>query len=83
MARRLGYVGKSCIHPSQVALANEIFQPDAEQIAAARRIVAAAQEAGARGRGAFVVDGRMVDLPFLKRAEALLASLDCSETSTK
>ena len=76
MARRLGYVGKSCIHPNQVALANEAFQPDAEQIAAARRIVAASREAGARARGAFVVDGRMVDLPFLKRAEAIVASLD-------
>ena len=75
MARRLGYVGKSCIHPRQVALANEIFQPDPEQIAAARRIVAASREAGAQGRGAFVVDGRMVDLPFLKRAEAIVASL--------
>lgn len=76
MARRLGYVGKSCIHPSQVELANQAFQPDAEEIAAARRIVAAAREAGAAGRGAFLVDGRMVDLPFLKRAEAILASVD-------
>jgi len=76
MARRLGYVGKSCIHPSQVALANEAFQPDVEEIAVARRIVAAAREAGAAGRGAFLVDGRMVDLPFLKRAEAILASVD-------
>jgi citrate lyase subunit beta/citryl-CoA lyase len=81
MARRLGYVGKSCIHPNQVALANEAFQPDAEQIAAARRIVAASREAGARGRGAFVVDGRMVDLPFLKRAEAIVASLDPGASS--
>jgi citrate lyase subunit beta/citryl-CoA lyase len=76
MARRLGYVGKTCIHPKQVALANEAFMPDAAQIEAARRIVAAAREAGHAGRGAFVVDGRMVDLPFLKRAEALLASVD-------
>lgn len=83
MARRLGYVGKSCIHPSQVALANEVFQPDAEQIAAARRIVAASHEAGARGRGAFVVDGHMIDLPFLKRAEAIVASLDPSVSSKK
>lgn len=81
MARRLGYLGKSCIHPRQVALANDVFQPDAQEIAAARRIVAAAGEAGTQGRGAFVVDGRMIDLPFLKRAEAILASLD-SGTST-
>ena len=80
MARRLGYVGKSCIHPAQVALANDAFLPDARQVAAARRIVAAAREAGDAGRGAFVVDGRMVDLPFLKRAQALLASVD-SNTS--
>lgn len=76
MARRLGYVGKTCIHPKQVALANEAFMPDSAQIEAARRVVAAAREAGHAGRGAFVVDGRMVDLPFLKRAEALLASVD-------
>ena len=76
MARRLGYVGKSCIHPKQVALANAAFMPDANEIAAARRIVAAARDAGDAGRGAFVVDGRMVDLPFLKRAQALLASVD-------
>lgn len=82
MARRLGYVGKSCIHPSQVALANQAFQPDAEEIAAARRIVAAAREAGAAGRGAFLVDGRMVDLPFLKRAEAILASADANTSKT-
>lgn len=79
MARRLGYVGKSCIHPSQVALANEVFQPDAGEIASARRIVAAAHDAGTAGRGAFVVDGRMVDLPFLKRAEAVLASVDADK----
>ena len=81
MAQRLGYVGKSCIHPRQVALANQVFQPDAEQIAAARRIVAASREAEARGRGAFVVDGQMIDLPFLKRAEAIVASLDSSAGS--
>jgi citrate lyase subunit beta / citryl-CoA lyase len=79
MARRLGYVGKSCIHPSQIPLANETFQPDAEEIAEARRIVTGAREAGAAGRGAFVVDGRMVDLPFLKRAEAILASVDADK----
>jgi citrate lyase subunit beta/citryl-CoA lyase len=72
-AKRLGYLGKSCIHPRQVALANAAFAPDATELEAARRIVAAADEAALQGRGAFVVDGRMVDLPFLKRAQALLA----------
>jgi citrate lyase subunit beta/citryl-CoA lyase len=76
MARRLGFVGKSCIHPRQVALANEVFAPTADEIASARRIVAAAVDADMAGHGAFVVDGRMVDLPFLKRAQALLASVE-------
>lgn len=69
-AHRLGYLGKSCIHPRQVALANAAFAPGAEEFAWARRVVAAA---AASDRGAFVVDGRLVDLPFLKRAQALLA----------
>lgn len=74
VAQRLGYIGKSCIHPKQVALANDVFMPSAEERAAAQRIVDAAGEAAAQGRGAFVVDGRMVDLPFLKRAQAILAA---------
>lgn len=72
-ARRLGLLGKSCIHPRQVALANAAFSPDEAGLERARRIVEAAREAQRQGRGAFVVDGRMVDLPFLKRAQALLA----------
>jgi len=74
MARRLGFVGKSCVHPRQVPLANAAFAPSEAELAAARRIVEAAHAARTQSRGAFVVDGRMVDLPFLKRAEALLAA---------
>lgn len=72
-ARRLGLIGKSCIHPRQVALANAVFSPTQVELAQARRIVEAAREAQRDGRGAFIVDGRMVDLPYLKRAQALLA----------
>ncbi|MBC5767271.1 HpcH/HpaI aldolase/citrate lyase family protein [Ramlibacter albus] len=74
LARRLGYAGKSCIHPSQVPLANEAFQPTAEEVARAKRIVEAAEAAQAEGVGAFVVDGRMIDRPFLLRARAILAA---------
>lgn len=74
MARRLGYIGKSCIHPGQVPLANELFRASAEEVAAAQRVVAAARVAAAEGRAAFVVDGRMVDPPFVRRAEAIVAS---------
>lgn len=72
-AKRLGYLGKSCIHPSQVALANEVFFPDAAEIDSARRIVSAAEEAAKKGLGAFLVDGRMVDEPLLRRARMVAA----------
>lgn len=72
-ARRLGYLGKSCIHPSQVALANEAFRPTDAEIAWALRVDEASREARGRGVGAFLVDGRMVDAPFIRRAETVVA----------
>ena len=72
-ARRLGYGGKSCIHPSQVPLANDVFKPSAAEIAHAVRVVEAARGAAAAGRGAFLVDGRMIDPPFMRRAEKVVA----------
>lgn len=74
LARQLGYVGKSCVHPKQVALANEIFSADELDLAAARRVIAGAREAAALGRGAFLLEGRMIDAPTIRRAEALLAA---------
>ena len=73
-ARRLGYAGKSCIHPSQVPLANAVFRPTDGEIAAARRVIEAARGAEASGVGAFLVDGRMIDVPFIRRAEAILSA---------
>jgi citrate lyase subunit beta/citryl-CoA lyase len=72
-ARRLGYLGKSAIHPSQVPLANEVFRPSDEEIAHSLKVVAAAREAKEKGVGAFTVNGRMVDAPFIRRAERILA----------
>lgn len=74
LARRFGYLGKSCIHPSQVAHANEVFQPTSAEIDRARRVAAAADEAEARGIGAYAVDGQMVDAPFVHRARTVLAT---------
>lgn len=73
-ARRLGFVGKSCIHPTQVPLANAVFRPSDADIAAAARVVDAAREAEARGVGAYLVDGRMIDSPFVRHAESILAA---------
>jgi len=74
MARSLGFIGKTCIHPKQVALANAAFALATDEVEFAQRVVAAAREAAALGRAAFVVDGRMIDPPFLRRAEAILAA---------
>lgn len=65
----LGFAGKSCIHPSQVGLANAVFRPSDADIAHALRVVRAARESLARGVGAFVVDGRLIDGPFIAQAE--------------
>jgi len=73
VARRLGFIGKSCIHPSQVALANAVFRPSERAIAHSLRVVAAARDATAKGIGAYMVDGRMVDAPFVRRAEDVVA----------
>ena len=73
-ARRLGYIGKSCIHPTQVPLANAVFRPADTEISAALRIVEAARGAERNGVGAYLVDGRMIDIPFVKRAESVLGA---------
>lgn len=78
-AKRQGFAGKSCIHPSQIAPVNEAFMPTQAEAARARKIVAAAADAEARGVGAFLVDGQMVDKPFLARARAILALLDSAD----
>lgn len=72
MARRLGYIGKSAIHPTQVPIANEVFRPTDDEIAHSLKVVEAARAAAEKGVGAFTVNGRMVDAPFVRRAEAIL-----------
>jgi malyl-CoA/(S)-citramalyl-CoA lyase len=69
----LGFEGKWVIHPSQIALANEVFTPTAQEVERARRVVAAMQEAARQGRGAVTLDGRMIDAASIRQAEALLA----------
>lgn len=71
LARSLGYLGKSCIHPGQVTIANRVFDRGAD-LARAQRLLAAATEAAARGHGAFVFEGTMADAPAIAAARALL-----------
>ena len=74
IAQQLGFIGKSCIHPRQVGLANATFSVPPAMLEEARRIVAASASAAGNGHGAFLFEGRMIDLPYLRRAEALLAA---------
>jgi citrate lyase subunit beta/citryl-CoA lyase len=75
-SRRLGFRGASVIHPAQVPILNEEFAPSADEVASARRIVAAYDEAVAAGRGSISVDGKMVDVPVVLRAQEVLAISD-------
>ncbi len=68
----LGMVGKWAIHPKQIALANSVFTPSEAAVAEAREILAAMAEAKARGEGATVYKGRLVDIASIKQAEVIV-----------
>jgi malyl-CoA/(S)-citramalyl-CoA lyase len=78
----LGYEGKWAIHPSQVALCNEVYTPSAAEVAKATRIVEAMAEAARQGRGAVSFDGRLIDQASIRMAEALLQKSLAMGTST-
>lgn len=74
--RDLGFDGKSLIHPNQIAAANSAFAPDAQEIAGARDIIAAFEEAQAQGKGVVVVKGRLVENLHVEEARRLLELAD-------
>ncbi len=76
----LGYEGKWAIHPSQIALANEVMSPPEKEVTRARRILEALQEAAKAGKGAAQLDGKMIDIAsermarnVIKQADAIVA----------
>ena len=71
-ARALGYRGKLCIHPAQVALAHQVFTPSAAEVDRAERLLAAFADATARGEATLAFEGEMVDEPMARRARATL-----------
>ena len=71
--RSLGFRGKACIHPAQVAIVNEVFSPSPDEVARARDVVDAYERGAAEGRGAVALDGEMIDLPVVERARHVLA----------
>jgi citrate lyase beta subunit len=73
IARSLGYDGKQCIHPSQLATVNAVFSPGEEEVERARAMVQAYEAAVATGQGAASHDGRMIDAVSLRMAQTILA----------
>jgi len=72
-ARRLGFSGKSLIHPAQIAAVNEAFSPTVDDLDFANKVVAAFKDAEARGLGAVALGGQLLDKPIVDRAHATLA----------
>ena len=72
----LGCEGKWAIHPSQVALANEVFTPPEKEVERARRVLEAMEQARREGKGAVALDGRLIDIASIRQAEQLVAKAD-------
>lgn len=71
-SRGLGFRGRFAIHPAQLDVINEVFSPSAEEVLQAQRVIEAFEEAVAVGRGSTSLDGKVVDVPVVKRAQSLL-----------
>lgn len=76
--RNLGFNGKQCIHPNQVATAQNAFTPYNKEIEWASKVLIAASKAGFEGRGAFTVDGKMIDAPLVGKAKIILERAEAS-----
>jgi citrate lyase subunit beta/citryl-CoA lyase len=79
-ARRFGFSAGTCVHPGLVQALNEAFTPSADDVAYAKKLIAADEKAAAEGRGSFTVDGKMIDIPVIDRARRLLARHDAIES---
>jgi malyl-CoA/(S)-citramalyl-CoA lyase len=79
-AAALGCEGKWAIHPSQVALANEVFTPSAAEVERAERILQAMEDAAKQGKGATSLDGRLIDAASIRMAENLMRKVERMRT---
>jgi citrate lyase beta subunit len=80
VARSLGFDGKWCIHPAQIAIVNEVFSPTEKEVEWAKKVVAAYDEANAAGSGSVSVDGQMVDAASIKLARNTLGKVPKKDT---
>ena len=69
---RLGFSGKQVIHPNQVPVTQEAFTPSDSAIAYAKRVVESFESSQKEGKGAYALDGKMIDMPLLKNAQKVL-----------
>jgi citrate lyase subunit beta/citryl-CoA lyase len=81
VARVMGFDGKQCIHPSQIAIVHNIFGPTADEVARAKAVVEAYEAAAKDGRGAVGHDGKMIDMANIRMARAVLRKFDELRTS--
>jgi len=72
----LGCEGKWAIHPSQIALANEVNSPSEAEVTKAKRIIEAMEQAQKEGKGAVALDGRLIDIASIKQAEVMVQKAD-------
>jgi len=80
VGRSLGYPGKLCIHPAQVALAHRVFSPSPEEIDRAGRLVTAYDDAIAAGDAAIVFEGQMIDEALVRHARSVLVNTETENT---
>ncbi|MCK1341567.1 HpcH/HpaI aldolase/citrate lyase family protein [Bradyrhizobium sp. 38] len=78
IAKRLGFNGKSLIHPKQVELLHKAYAPTEEEVSHARRVIAAAEDAHRKGLGVVSLDGKMIDPPVIEEAEMALQLAEAS-----
>ena len=83
LARSIGFDGKWCIHPGQIAAVNELFSPTGDEVEWAREVVGAYEEAEARGSGSISVDGKMVDAASIKMARNTLDLAHAADAAPK
>ena len=82
-ARADGFGGMLLIHPSHVPVVNEVFSPTEKEVTWARSLLESAERAGAAGRGAYSMDGAMIDEAVIRRARSILDETNASASSTK
>jgi len=71
----MGFTGKQVIHPSQVEMVQRLFSPSGARVIWAMRVLRANENAVQEGRGAWTLDGKMIDAPVIMAAEKLVSSI--------